>query len=171
VRIKHVPSGKYLSVDSSQAIGSPRDDDNEEKMSSLSGKSRAHQYAYSADGNQQGGMVYNTALVFDSDRSLAEGTLGSPLSLLFYLRPIDITSNKLQSGTAVVRLEHRTAEGQTLYFNTPHVLKSSISHTEKPASNFKSGKHRGFKICFSTEFSSLDILRVGFFFFVSVISC
>jgi hypothetical protein len=149
LRLKHVPSGKFLSVDSSSSTGITSE------KQSIPGE-----HDQGVSGEEGRGVLYRAGLVFNSSSSIAEGKLGSTSSLLFYLMPVDNATDSLSSSAVAVRLEHRAANGQTLYFYAPHVLKPSLNHVERPASPWGNSKERGCELCFSSEFSSLDILRV-----------
>jgi hypothetical protein len=69
LRLRHIPSGKLLSVNTSisAVLSEPRD-----------------------------GICYDACLVHDVDKYAEEGALGSASSMLFFLTPTDVASDTLK---------------------------------------------------------------------------
>jgi hypothetical protein len=67
----------------------------------------------------------------------------------------------LQSLVSAVRLEHRAPNGKVLHFYAPRSKKPKLDQHDMPPLNTRNPKERGTRICFSSELSSLDVLRVS----------
>jgi hypothetical protein len=146
LRIRHVPSGKYLSVDSTKRA-SVRDS----RMT-----------------KPESALLFDVALVSDADPSKKEGTFGSPSSLIFHLMPTDLlgVSDSLRAGTSSLRIEHRTkSEYGTLYLKStqeckPPMLESvggSVGWDEDDSAVRQTDNLR---LCFCSGFSALDVLKL-----------
>jgi hypothetical protein len=81
LRLKHVPSGKYLSVDS---------------FSPGAIRRNVSDASVENDNMSKMGMLYDTSLVFKGDPDIEDGRIGSMSSLVFYLVPTDVTSDTLK---------------------------------------------------------------------------
>jgi hypothetical protein len=112
LRLRHVASGKYLSVDSlnptkivQQPLLSSRGGSSAGSSSPGGSGSGGNDAAVSGsldDEDTGDGLgnaeLYNVALVDDADVSLEEGAFGSPSSLVFHLAPTDVTGDTLKVG-------------------------------------------------------------------------
>ena len=146
VHICHVPSGKYLSVDSLDA-----------GMRSPNLKS-----AVSQTGEPLDLTFYNAALVPGVDPSALEGAFGSASSLVFYVLPSEeVRGETLRDGVATIKVEHRPESGLVLHL--------AASGDPKPAMLLSAGMGRGGhldvrdvggQLGFATEDSGLDALKI-----------
>ena len=123
LRLRHVPSGKYLSVDSTRTAvsfrpapsvgrgpavgtgsggsGSAGDGPPEDALSPLKDEVGGSEAAAAAAEGGFGaalGRLFDCALVHDADPSAAPGALGSAASMLFHLMPTDVTGETLRRG-------------------------------------------------------------------------
>jgi hypothetical protein len=137
LRIRHVPTGKFLSVisNSPAILSEPTE-----------------------------GVYYDSALVFDVDLDAEEGELGSASSMVFNLVATDVTSDTLKTVVSTVRLEHRTHTGRVLHFVAAKEAKPEINYEFRRRSLSPTSHHHtaeaGLRICFSTEPSALDVLKI-----------
>jgi hypothetical protein len=94
LRLRHVPSGKYLSVDSL----SPTKLAKQLLSRSTSGvdERKSTESDEGGEENMDSAVLCNASLVHDVDESAKDGAFGSPSSLIFYLVPTDVTSDTLK---------------------------------------------------------------------------
>jgi hypothetical protein len=177
LRIRHVPSGKYLSVDSSRPTPVPPVGVERAGGAMAAGTAAAAagsgsllSKASSSMGSSRGEapLYYDTALVADADLSKSEGVFGSPSSLVFFLSPTDaVTTTTLRESTSAIRIEHHTKDSagiQTVLHlvalrepKPPMMARADGTVQGGGGAALKQGAGR---LCFTSEFSALHVLKV-----------
>ena len=128
IRLRHVASGKYLSVDSSKPA-TPSTESFEYRNSS-GRKVEPHKETESYRSNWSGTM-FNAGLVPVADASIQAGKLGSAASMVFYLVPSEDVSDSdaLANNTSTILIEHRPPQK----VEGPLVHKKSFSDWRAPS--------------------------------------
>jgi hypothetical protein len=145
-RLRHVGSGKYLSVDTLSIV--PRSSADEGSV----------------------GDAFRCGLV-RMPSSVPPGGLGSPESLVFTLQPVDGSEGDLPDGVASLRIVHETSHenGETVTCYLHHVAeeKSCFPSVTKEDDEGEGGgkektyaRRKGEQLCFITERSPRDVMRI-----------
>ena len=118
LRIRHVPSGKYLSVNSISPASRVRPGRNAGRAANIAGGGVTLEGARGNDEDvggagsstqeaSDGEEFFDVALVDDADPNVIPGSFGSEASFVFYIMPTDVAHDGLRRTVATLRLEHR----------------------------------------------------------------
>ena len=180
LRLRHVPSNKYLSVDSLR----PARRLAERTATSLDDSAVDDGGGYSDDDADSAGL-FTCALVEEVDAEAAPGALGSAESLVFYLVPTGAVNGKaLGVSVTTALLEHRSEAAGSLYLLNAREPKPELDPMEStdddaPAGvpvalapqrlgSMREAKRRaqamsgltGSRLLFSTSKSTVDALKI-----------
>ena len=170
MRLKHIPSGKYLSVDSTRVATFP-----EAIREEIGGREAPSPPVEGGGEAVLTSTMYDAALVAGLDPDAAPGSFGSAASMEFMVTPMDKVGTTLKSCVTVVRLEHRSLAAGTLYFvappgqtKPPMVDAGSKGGAARGCGGARQGsallsalgKQPGQRLCFGTERTELDVLKI-----------